>query len=134
MMLAGVLAAGPALAASPNVEAAVKSLAKIEADAAKFQAYCKLIQDMGDVPEQDVAKADVLESQLEDLIESMGDEIANAWELASTAGSQSDDGKAFEAAFAAAVWCETIRLRASGLIDVTAKRPSIFSFSGPMAP
>jgi hypothetical protein len=101
LAVAGILAAGPVIAASANVEAAVKSLAKIEADAGKFQAYCKLIQDMDDVPEQDTAKADALETQLQTLIDSMGSDVAQAWDLAADTDPQSEDGKAFEAAFAA---------------------------------
>lgn len=99
LLVAGALIASPVLAASPNVEAAVKSLSKIESDPAKFQSYCKLIQDMDDLPDQEVDKADALESQLEDLLESIGADVVQAWELASTVDPQSDDGKAFEAAF-----------------------------------
>jgi hypothetical protein len=101
LAVAGMLATGPVVAASANVEAAIKSLAKVETDAAKFQAYCKLIDDMSNVPETDAAKLEDLEGLLEDLFESMGADVLQAWELASETDPASDDGKAFEAAFAA---------------------------------
>ena len=101
LAVAGMLATSPVIAASANVEAAIKSLAKVETDAAKFQSYCKLIDDMGNVPETDAAKMEALEGQLEDLFESIGADVQKAWELASETDPASDDGKAFEGAFAA---------------------------------
>src|SRR5262245_7791572 len=62
----------PAFAVSPKVQAAIKSLEKIEADGAKFQAFCKLLRDMENVPERDVAKAEALDVQLEALLGSIG--------------------------------------------------------------
>jgi hypothetical protein len=101
LAVAGMLATSPVIAASANVEAAIKSLAKVGTDATKLQSYCKLIDDMGDVPETDVAKIETMEGLLEDLLESVGADVLQAWELASETDPASDDGKAFEAAFAA---------------------------------
>jgi hypothetical protein len=96
--IVAALTATPILAASANVEAAIKSLAKIEADAGKFQTFCKLIKDLDDVPEQDMAKAESLETQLENLLKSIGFDVLQAWDLGADLDAQSDDGKAFEAA------------------------------------
>ncbi len=96
--LAGTLMATPIFAASPKVDDAIKSLAKIEADAGKFQAFCKIMKDLGAVPEADAAKADALEVQLGDLLKSIGPDVMQAWDLGSDLDAQSADGKAFEAA------------------------------------
>jgi hypothetical protein len=98
LALGCAVAATPVLAASQNVEAAIKSLAKIEADAAKFKSFCQLIKDMDDVPDQDTAKAEALETQLENLLKSIGFDVLQAWDMGSELDPATEDGKAFEAA------------------------------------
>ena len=93
--------AGPAFAVDPKVQIAIKSLEKIEADRAKFQAFCKLLRDIEDVPERDVAKAEALDVQLEALLRSIGFDVLQAWDLGSDLDPQSEDGQAFEAAIEA---------------------------------
>ena len=93
--------AGPAFAVSPKVQAAIKSLEKIEADGVKFQAFCKLLRDIEDVPERDVAKAEALDVQLEALLRSIGFDVLQAWDLGGDLDPQSEDGQAFEAAIEA---------------------------------
>jgi hypothetical protein len=95
---AGLLTPGPAHAVSPKVQAAIKSLEKIEADGPKFQSFCKLLRDIDDVPEQDEAKAEALEAQLDDLLKSIGLDVLHAWDLGNDLDPQSEDGKAFETA------------------------------------
>jgi hypothetical protein len=95
---AGLLAPGPAHAVSSKVQAAIKSLEKIEADGPKFQSFCKLLRDIDDVPEQDEAKAEALEGQLDDLLKSIGLDVLHAWDLGNDLDPQSEDGKAFETA------------------------------------
>jgi hypothetical protein len=92
------LTLGPVYAASPKVESAIKSLDKIEADGAKFQAFCKLLRDIDDVPEQDEAKVEALEVELDNLLKSIGLDVLRAWDLGGDLDPQSEDGKAFEAA------------------------------------
>jgi len=92
--------ADPAFAISPKVQAAIKSLEKIEAGA-KFQAFCKLLRDIEDVPERDAAKAEALDVQLEALLRSIGFDVLQAWDLGSDLDPQSEDGQAFEAAIEA---------------------------------
>jgi hypothetical protein len=99
---AGMLLPHPGQAAvSPKVQSAIKSLEKIEADGAKFQSFCKLLRDIDDVPEQDEAKAEALDVQLENLLKSIGFDVYQAWDLGSDLDPQSEDGQAFEAAMEA---------------------------------
>ena len=99
---AGVLwPAGSAQAASPKVQAAIKSLEKIEADGAKFQSFCKLLRDLDDVPEQEAEKAEAIDVQLENLLRSIGFDVLQAWDLGADLDPQSEDGQAFEAAMQA---------------------------------
>ncbi len=95
------IAPGGATAASPQIEAAIKTLAKIPADAAKFETYCNLLGEMEGVPETDTAKSEALEGQLDDVIESYGADVVQAWDLASETDPDTDDGKAVAAAFEA---------------------------------
>ena len=89
---------GPAFAVSPKVQAAIKSLEKIEAQGAMFQAFCKLLREIEDVPEQDEAKAEALDVQSETLLRSISLAVLRAWDLGSDLDPQSEDGQAFEAA------------------------------------
>jgi hypothetical protein len=99
---AGVLwPAGLVQAASPKVQAAIKSLEKIEADGAKFQSFCKLLRDLDDVPEQEAEKAEALDVQLENLLRSIGFDVLQAWDLGADLDPQSEDGQAFETAMQA---------------------------------
>jgi hypothetical protein len=95
---AGLLAPGPAHAVSPKVQSAIKSLEKIEADGPKFQSFCKLLRDIDDLPEQDEAKVEALELQLDSLLRSIGLDVLQAWDLGSDLDPLSEDGQAFEAA------------------------------------
>ena len=61
------LLACPVYAASPKVEAAIKSLGKIEADAAKFKEFCRITKELAEVGE-DAAKSEALDKQLEELL------------------------------------------------------------------
>ena len=101
LAIAGTMVAGPVRAASPKVEAAIKSLGKIEANEEKFKAFCKLIRDIDDLPDQEDAKAEALDVELEKLLRSIGFDVLQAWDLGGDLDPQSEDGKAFEAAMEA---------------------------------
>jgi len=96
-----VVAPGQASAASPQVEAAIKALARLPADTAKFANYCKVLGELEVVPDTDAAKIEALEGQLEDAIESYGPDVVQAWALAAETDPDTDDGKAFAVAFEA---------------------------------
>lgn len=95
-----VLATAPVRAASPEVEAAVKAVAKIETDPEKFRTYCKLSKELA-ATEEDTPRAEELGKQLEELMQSIGADVAAAWELVDELDVDSDDGKALVAAYEA---------------------------------
>lgn len=95
-----VLAAHPIQAASPQVEAAIKALGKIESDAAKFQAFCRITKELAAVDGDD-AKSEALDRQLDDLLRTLGRDVFMAFDLAGDLDPQSEDGIAFEAAISA---------------------------------
>ncbi len=92
------LSGSPSLAASPEIEAAAKTLAQLETDTAKLQNYCKIIKDM-DAAGDDDAKIETLADQLQDLLTSFGEPYQKVLELSESADSESADGQALEAAF-----------------------------------
>lgn len=92
------LSAGLALAASPAIEAAVKSLAAIEADTTKLQGYCKVLKDM-DAAGDDEAKLDALDQQMRDLLQGFGPQFEQVLELSESTDSESADGKVLDEAF-----------------------------------
>jgi hypothetical protein len=94
-----VIAPGDVTAASPPVEAAIKTLDKISADTAKFTSYCNLLGDLESVPDTDAAKYEALEGQLDAVIDSYGAEVVQAWDTLSEVDPETDDGKAIAAAF-----------------------------------
>jgi len=92
------LGACPALAASPETETAVKTLAQLETDTTKLQEYCKVIKDM-DAAGDDDAKIEALADQLQKLLISFGPQFQQVMDLSENADPESADGKALEAAF-----------------------------------
>jgi hypothetical protein len=90
---------GPATAATPPVEAAIRTLEKIPADTAKFETYCNLLGQMENMPDDDAAKYEALESQLDAVIDSYGTDVSEAWDTVSEIDPETEDGKAVAAAF-----------------------------------
>jgi hypothetical protein len=95
------IGAGPVAAASPEITAAIASLEKIPADTAKFATYCNLLGEMSTLPDDDSAKYEALEKKLDEVIDSYGQDVSNAWDTLSEVDPDSDDGKAVTAAFEA---------------------------------
>ncbi len=100
LALLAALAIGPggALAASPDVAAAIKTLEAIPADTEKFAAYCNVLGEM-EAASDDEATYDALEDKLDAAVDAFGPEVAAAWEKISQVDSETDDGKAVTAAF-----------------------------------
>jgi hypothetical protein len=92
-----VFTAHPGDAASPRVEAAIKALAKIESDPAKFQAFCALIKELR-AAHDDAVKSEALDKQMDQLLRSIGPDVFLAWDLAGEIDPQTEDGAALEAA------------------------------------
>lgn len=90
--------AQPAQAASPQVETAIQALSKMEADPVKFRAFCTIVKELAAVEEQNLAKAEALDKQLDELLRTMGQDVFNAWDLGADLDPRSEDGMAFDAA------------------------------------
>ena len=103
LVILGILAIapGPARAASPAIEAAIKTLEKIPADSTKFETYCNLLGQMESVPDDDAAKNEALKHQLDAVIDSYGTEVSAAWDTVSGIEPETEDGKAVASAFEA---------------------------------
>jgi hypothetical protein len=101
LVIMGIVAFGhgPAMAASPAVEAAIRTLEKIPADTAKFETYCTLLGQMESVPDDDAAKYEALERQLDAVIDSYDTDVSAAWDTISEIDPETEDGKAVAAAF-----------------------------------
>ena len=95
------IGSGPVAEASPQIQAAITAIEKIPADTAKFATYCNLLGEMASLPDDDSAKYEALEGQLDKIIESYGSDVSNAWDTLSEVDPDSDDGKAAAAAFEA---------------------------------
>jgi hypothetical protein len=93
--LALCLIAGPALGASPKIEAAIKVYKAVGANPGKLRTYCemsKLIERLGD---KDDAAA---EAQIDRLMGQLGADFEAAWEAGDGVDENSADGKALYAA------------------------------------
>ena len=89
------VAAGVTLAASPQVETAIKSIEAVGNDAGKLKLFCdlnKLLQEAGD--KEDAAT----QKQIEDLITKIGSDFGAAWDVGDELDENSPDGQAFYAA------------------------------------
>src|SRR5262245_29242176 len=93
--VAVALAASAGLAASPEVEAAIKALQSVGADAGKLKLFCTLndlLQNAGD--KEDPA----LDKQTDDIIKQLGADFEAAWDLGNELDEDSADGTEFFAA------------------------------------
>src|SRR5437868_4042900 len=84
-----------ALAASPEVESALKVFQTIAADANRLKAFCEVMQ----TEEENSGKADRrLEAKMDKLLDELGADFKAAWETAGSIDPTSDDGKVLDAA------------------------------------
>lgn len=89
------LCAYAVLAASPQVESAVKTFKAIAADAAKLNAFCTMIKTMDAADEKDEAAA---EAKVAGFVKELGPDFQAAWQTADDVEEDSEDGKALSAA------------------------------------
>ena len=88
-----------AFAASPDVEAAIHTIAGLEADTTgKLDGYCTLIKEMTTASE-DEAKFDELEKQMRELLKSFGPQFEQVLSLSESTDPESEDGEALSDAF-----------------------------------
>jgi hypothetical protein len=84
-----------ALAASPEVEAALKAFQTAGADANRLKTFCELMQ----VDQQNALKADpLLEAKMDKLLDELGADFKAAWETVDDIDPASDDGKVLNTA------------------------------------
>jgi predicted HAD superfamily Cof-like phosphohydrolase len=84
-----------ALAASPEVEAALKAFQTAGTDANRLKTFCELMQ----TDQQNEKGADpILEAKMGKLLDELGADFKAAWETAEDIDPASDDGKVLNAA------------------------------------
>jgi hypothetical protein len=92
---AAYLCAYAVLAASPQVESAIKTFKAMGADAAKLSSFCAMIKTLDAADEKD---DDALDAKIADLVKQLGPEFEEAWRTADDVEEDSEDGKALNAA------------------------------------
>jgi hypothetical protein len=85
----------PALAASPQVEAAVKVFQAVGADANRLKTFCEMNQ----IDEKMGEKEDpALKAQIDKLLDQLGADFKDAWKAVEDIDENSPDGKVLKAA------------------------------------
>ena len=93
--VAACLAAGPAFAAAPKIEAAVKTFKAVAADPAKLKTFCAMSKVMDSLGEKaDAAK----EKEIDGLMKQLGADFEAAWTAGDGVDENSADGKVLNAA------------------------------------
>jgi hypothetical protein len=85
----------PALAASPQVEAAVKVFQAVGADPNRLKTFCELMEIEEEMGEKD---APALNTQMDKLLDQLGADFKGAWSAAEEIDGESPDGKVVNAA------------------------------------
>jgi hypothetical protein len=88
----------PALAASANVESAVKTFEAVGNDAGKLKTYCEMSKLMSTGDDEDESKAEALDKQMQGYMKELGDDFETAFEAGADLDPDSEDGKAYDAA------------------------------------
>jgi predicted HAD superfamily Cof-like phosphohydrolase len=95
MPLALSLMMAPALAASPQVEAAIKAFQTVDSDANRMKTFCELMR----IDEQNEKRTSPsLEAKMDELLNELGADFEAAWELVEDTDPASEDGKVLSAA------------------------------------
>lgn len=85
----------PALAASPQVEDAIKVLQAVGADANRLKTFCEMMQ----IDEKMDEKEDpALKAQIDKLLDQVGADFKAAWKAVENIDENSPDGKVLNAA------------------------------------
>lgn len=90
-----LVAASPALAASPKIDAAVKTFGAVAADAGKLKTFCDMTKAMDAAGEKEDPKID---AQIDGYMKQLGKDFETAWNAAEGLDDNSADGKAYNAA------------------------------------
>ena len=89
------LVISPALAASPKVEAAVRTFKTTAADAGKLRTYCAMAKVMERMGEKEDKAA---EAEMDRYLQQLGPDFQTAWDAAEGLDENSPDGKVYFAA------------------------------------
>jgi hypothetical protein len=93
--LAVGLAAMAAVAASPQIEAAIKTINKVGGDAGKLKTFCALSKVLQSMGEKEDAAA---EKEIETYLKQLGTDFETAWNAGDDLDENSADAKEFYAA------------------------------------
>ena len=88
----------PALAASANVESAIKTFEAVGNDPAKLKTYCEMSKLMSTGDDEDESKAEELDKQMQGYMKELGEDFEAAFEAGADLDPDSEDGKAYDAA------------------------------------
>jgi hypothetical protein len=83
-------------AASPPVDAAIKKIEGVVADAGKLQLFCELDDALEAAPEDKEDPA--IEKRIDELVDRLGPDFAAAWDTGEELQEESADGKEYFAA------------------------------------
>lgn len=89
------LAASTALAASPKIDAAIKTFKAVAGDAGKLKTFCEMSKVMEQAGEKEDPKID---AQIQGFVKKLGAEFETAWAAGEDVDENSADGKAYNAA------------------------------------
>lgn len=89
------LVVSPALAASPKIDAAVKTFKAVAGDAGKLKTFCAMSKVMESAGEKEDPKID---AQIQGFIKQLGADFETAWAAGEDVDENSADGKAYNAA------------------------------------
>ena len=89
------LAAAPAFAASPKVDAAIKTFQAVSADPAKLKIFCEMTKAMDAAGEKPTPAA---EAKINGFIKQLGADFETAWSAIDGLNENSPDGKAYNGA------------------------------------
>ena len=94
------LLAWPAFAASPEVDAAIKTFADVASNPDKLKTYCEMSKTMADDgDEEDEAKIAALDKKIKGYMEALGSDFETAFKAGADLDPDSADGKAYDGAF-----------------------------------
>jgi hypothetical protein len=93
--LAACLGAYAVLAASPQVESAIKAFKAVGADPDKLNSFCTMTKTLDSADEKDDEAAD---TKVADLLKQLGSDFEAAWKTAQDVEEDSEDGKALNGA------------------------------------
>jgi hypothetical protein len=94
-ILLGLLISVPVLAASPQIEAAIRVIQTVGTDTNRLKTFCELMK----IDEQNEPNPNaVLEARMDKLLDELGTDFRQVWDTAESIDPASEDGKALHAA------------------------------------